>query len=146
MQVLGSIKQVQIQHASLKVGVRPHAYYDPTPLVVVEQLLLAPGGVIGITSGGERIVDVHNLAHPASKSRQGSNGISIGFTAHYQAMRERFGAHLLDGIAGENLLIESDRAWTLADLAGQLAIQTSHGALIPLVELLVAAPCVEFSQ
>ena len=146
MQILGLITQVQIQRASLKAGARPHAYYDPAPLLVVEQLLIAPEGVVGITSGGERIVDVHNLAHPASKSRQGSNGISIGFTSHYHAMRERFGAHLDDGIAGENILVESDRVFSLDQLDGQLAIETSQGAQVPLVELLVAAPCVEFSQ
>ena len=145
MRVIGVIKQVQIQRASLKAGVRPHAYYDPAPLLTVGAALLTPGGVVGVADGGERIVDVHHGAHPASKSRQGSNGISIGFTGHYQAMRERFGAHVTDGIAGENILVESDGVWTLAELGQRLAIETAQGALIPLVDALVAAPCVEFS-
>src|SRR5437763_11509151 len=32
---IGRVKQVQVQRSSLKVGERPHAYYDPTPLFVV---------------------------------------------------------------------------------------------------------------
>jgi hypothetical protein len=146
MQSIGTIKQVQIQRASLKAGRRPYAYYDPTPLLVVDELLLSPDGVVGVADGGEQIVDVHHAAHLASKSRQGSNGISIGFTGHYQAMRERFGAHLGDGIAGENILVECDHVLALDDLGEQLAIETAGGALIRLVDLLVAAPCVEFSQ
>jgi hypothetical protein len=146
MTVIGSIKQMQIQRASLKAGAKPYRYYDPAPLLAVDQALLTSGGVIGIADTGEQIVDVHHSDHPASKSRQCSNGISLGFTGHYQDMRERFGTHLADGSAGENILVESDRVWTLAELGSQLAIETAAGALVRLSDLLVAAPCVEFSQ
>jgi hypothetical protein len=61
-------------------------------------------------------------------------------------MRERFGPHLADGIAGENILVETERTFLLADLGARLAIQTVGGALLYLAELVVAAPCVEFSQ
>jgi hypothetical protein len=142
---IGRVKQVQIQRSSLKVGERPYRYYDPAPLLVVEGLALTPGGVIGL-AGGEGVVDVHNIAHPASKNLRGVNGISIGFTSHYQAMRERFGPHLADGCAGENILVETDRAFSLADLGEKLAIETEAGAIVYLAGLLVAAPCVEFSQ
>jgi hypothetical protein len=77
---------------------------------------------------------------------RGVNGISIGFTSHYREMRERCGPHLSDGIAGENILVESDRSFALADLGQRLVIQTATGALVHLAELVVAAPCNEFSQ
>jgi hypothetical protein len=142
---IGCIKQVQIQRSSLKMGERPYRYYDPAPLLVVDGLALTPGGVVGLI-GGERVVDVHNTAHPASKNQRGLNGISIGFTSHYQAMRDRFGPHLADGCAGENILVEAERTFALGDLGDRLAIETAGGALVYLTGLLVAAPCVEFSQ
>jgi hypothetical protein len=143
---IGRIKLVQVQRASLKVGERPYRYYDPTPLLVVDGLLLSPSGAVGLAACGERTIDVHNIEHPASKNQRGINGISFGFTSHYQAMRERFGPHLTDGCAGENILIEADRAFALGDLGDRLAIETADGAIVYLASLLVAAPCVEFSQ
>jgi MOSC domain len=146
LHAIGRITQVQVQRASLKAGERPYRYYDPAPLLAVDGLLLSASGVVGLSAGGEQVIDVHNADHPISKNVRGLNGISIGFTGHYQAMRGRFGPHLTDGIAGENILVESDRGFALADLGERLAIQTSTGALVYLAELLVAAPCVEFSQ
>jgi hypothetical protein len=146
MREIGRVKLVQLQRSSLKAGERPYRYYDPTPLLVMNRLLLSSGGVVGLTAGGERLVDVHHAEHPASKNRSGANGISIGFTSHYRAMRERFGPHLSDGCAGENILVESDQTFALSDLGEYLAIQTAGGALVTLVDLLAAAPCVEFSQ
>jgi hypothetical protein len=145
-QELGRIVLLQIQRASLKVGVRPHAYYDPAPLICMDRLLLEPVGCVGVTSSGERIVDVHHAQHPRTKNQRGLNGVSIGFTSHYQDMRAQFGAHLSNGIAGENILIETDRRLTLDDLGGEIAIQRGHHVIARLVDLLVAAPCVEFSQ
>jgi hypothetical protein len=146
MRPIGIIKLVQVQRSSLKSGERPNRYYDPAPLLVVDRLLLSPRGVIGLTRDGERIVDIHNADHPMSKNQKGLNGISIGFTSHYRAMRQRFGPHLTDGCAGENILVETDDTFTLGDLGERLVIQTGAGAIVPLTGLLVAAPCVEFSQ
>ncbi len=137
---------MQVQRSSLKAGERPNRYYDPAPLLPVDGLLLSPSGVVGLPTGGEQLIDVHNAEHPSSKNVRGANGISIGFTSHYREMRERFGPHLTDGIAGENIVVESDRSFALADLGQRLVIQTASGALINLAELLVAAPCNEFSQ
>jgi hypothetical protein len=146
MREIGLIKHVQLQRSSLKQGQRPQRYYDPAPLLLVERLLLAPGGVSAVSAHGEPIIDVHHADHPETKNRLGTNGISIGFTSHYRAMRDRFGPHLTDGCAGENILIESDQVWSLDQLGAQLVIQTAGGALVSLTDLLVAAPCVEFSR
>jgi hypothetical protein len=142
---IGAIKQIQIQRSSLKQGQRPHRYYDPAPLLAVERLRLNAGGALGLV-GGEQLVDVHHADHPDSKHRQGVNGLSIGFTSHYRAMRERFGSHLADGCAGENMLIETDAAWTLDALGEELLIECRDGRKVALNGLIVAAPCVEFSR
>ncbi len=144
MHFIGRITQVQVQRSSLKVGERSQRYYDPSPLLVVSCLLLTRRGVIGITPTGERIIDVHHGDHPASRNRD-ENDISLGFTGHYEAMRARFGPHLFNGIAGENILVEAE-GHALDDLAGGLAIQTATGQLISLTEIEVATPCVPFSQ
>ncbi len=146
MHFIGRVKQVQIQRSSLKVGERPQQCYDPSPLLVVSRLLLTKRGPIGITSDGERIIDVHHADHPASRYR-GENGISLGFTTHYQSMRTRFGPHLQDGIAGESILIEDDgREFRLDELAEGVAIKVASDQLVLLAEIEVAAPCTPFSQ
>ncbi|HEX7737534.1 MAG TPA: hypothetical protein VF458_21985 [Ktedonobacteraceae bacterium] len=147
MRQIGQIKQVQVQRASLKRGMKPHRYYDPADIQVVEYLLLASEGIVGVTAGGERILDIHNSTHPESKNLDGVNGISLGFTSHYQAMRAKFGPHLWDGIAGENILVETEEAIALETLGKRVAARDREtGALLYLERLEVAAPCVEFSH
>jgi hypothetical protein len=147
MHEIGRIKLLQVQRSALKVKDHAYACYDPTPLLTIENLLLSPDGVIGVTADGKRVIDVHHIGHPASRNHKGVNGVSIGFTTHYEAMRSKFGDHLVDGCAGENILVEADDILGLADLGKRLAIQTQKtGELIYLTCLKVAAPCVEFSQ
>ena len=146
MREIGLIKLVQLQRSSLKLGQRPQRYYDPAPLLVVERLLLAPLGVSAVSADGEAVIDVHHAGHPDTKNSLGKNGISFGFTGHYRAMRERYGAQLPDGCAGENILIESDHVWSLDELGPSLMIERVDGQLVALDKLMVAAPCVEFSR
>jgi hypothetical protein len=61
-------------------------------------------------------------------------------------MRDRYGAHLADGCAGENILVASDHIWSIDDLGAELVIQRADGQLVALAGLMVAAPCVEFSR
>ena len=146
MREIGLIKHVQLQRSSLKQGQRPQRYYNPAPLLVVERLLLAPAGVSAVSAAGESIIDVHHAGHPESKNRLGTNGISIGFTSHYDAIRDRYGAHLTDGCAGENILVESDHVWSIDQLGVALMIQCADGQIVALADLITAAPCVEFSR
>ena len=147
MHEIGRVKQVQVQRSSLKVGERPHAYYDPMPLLAVAYLLVTPHGAIGVTLEGERVMDVHHAHHLDSRNHEGLNDLSVGFTSHYAAMRARFGAQIFDGCAGENILVETERPYILGDLQDGLAIQSSTtGEIVYLGGLKVAAPCVEFSQ
>ena len=147
MHEIGRIKQVQIQRSSLKRGERLSRYYDPTPLLVVESLELTPDGVFGITINGKQVMDVHHINHPISRNHNGINGVSLGFTSHYKAIRNQFGEHLVDGCAGENILIETDAIITLPDLGNRIAIQSKEiRVFVHLINFKVAAPCVEFSQ
>jgi len=61
-------------------------------------------------------------------------------------MRERYGAHLPDGCAGENILVESDHLWSIDQLGAALMIECADGQLVALDGLMIAAPCVEFSR
>lgn len=145
MDLLGRIVRLQVQESSLKVGSAPQRY-EPAAICVVPRLTLDADGVIGWTEQGERADDVHNRLHPATKNRRGSNGISIGFTAHYDAMRARFGDHLTDGIAGENILVRTERAIGELELADGIIVVTADGVHVRLGDVIVAEPCLEFSR
>jgi len=143
MYKIGPIIQLQIQPASIKVG-KPERY-DPTWLLIVEELLLSQPGVVGVTQDGQHIVDVHNAHHPQTKSR-GDNGFSIGFTSHYESMRCHFGKHIVAACAGENILVETDIMFSLTDLQGGLAIQQVRtGEYIFLTDIQPVVPCLPFA-
>lgn len=146
MREIGQISLIQVQRSALVVEDRAKSYYDPTPLVVVEYLLLSPQGAIGVAADGLQVMDIHHEYHPNSHNHKGINGVSIGFTSHYRAMRSKLGEHLVDGIAGENIVVESATPHPLTDLSERLAIQIQQtGRYIYLSGLQVATPCVEFS-
>ena len=147
MHEIGHITLLQVQRSPLKLGKRLETYYDPTPLLAVESLRLTPRGVFGIAEDGSEVMDLHHIDHPETHNIDGVNGVSIGFTSHYQSMRESYGEHLVNGIAGENILIEADTIVTFKDLGSRLAIALQKtGQFVYLTDLKVAAPCVEFSQ
>ncbi len=146
MDPLGPIVRLQVQRASLKIGTPPHRRYDPAALLTVPAIEVSAAGAVGLTDRGERVTDVHHRAHPASKNR-GENGISIGFSSHYDAMREALDRdRLAEGSAGENMLVASERRWDEKSLAGGLLIETADGDQLRLDAVVVAVPCVEFAR
>ena len=145
MRPLGPIVRLQVQTAGLKVGQKPRQRYDPAPLTAVPELLLDGRGAVGRTARGEELADVHHPDHPASRHR-GGNGLSVCFTGHYAAMRERHGTHLADGIAGENILVAAEVLLGEEDLTGGLTVETRDGQCIRLASVVVATPCVEFAR
>jgi len=145
MQVLGVIRRLQVQRTSLKVGDRLFRSYDPAGIVAVPKLTITSAGVVGWSDDGDRIDDIHHRDHPESKNR-GDNSISLGFTSHYDEIRQAYGDHVTDGIAGENILIEQDQLIGEDDLIPGVAIETAAGKLVRLGNLIVATPCVEFSR
>ena len=146
MRTIGRITRLQIQRASLKRGEKPARVYDPSPLLSVPALNVTPDGALGGTADGTWIVDVHHRDHPFSKNEDGLHGISIGFTAHYDAMREHFGDQIVVGCAGENIIATSEQRFSYEDLATGVAILSPEGEeRVRLKVLQVAHPCRPFT-
>jgi len=143
MQKIGTVQFLQIQRESLKEGEHQNHIYNPAPLLTVEKIQLTPDGIVGHTARDEEIIDVHNVNHHGSKNR-GNNNISIGFLQNYDAMRNRFGDHLSDGIAGENIIVDVEVDLATFTNAKQYFIQHSD-EIIELFEVIPAPPCKPFS-
>ena len=76
----------------------------------------------------------------------GNNFISFGFTHHYVMMRDRFGAHLEDGVAGENIIIEAEDKTGVFVPSSRIGIQSAvTGEILILNEVIVAPPCAPFT-
>lgn len=146
MRPLGPVIRLQVQRSSLKTGEKPLRTYDPAPLQAVDRLALSSDGALGAATDGSWIVDVHHRSHPATKNDDGLHGVSVGFTAHYGAMRRHFGERLTLGCAGENIIAETGSRLMLEDVARGLAILAPDGSeRVRLRVLEVAHPCRPFT-
>ncbi len=141
---LGKIIRLQIQRSPLKVGEKPNRHYDPSAILAVETLTLTPTGAIARLPDGAELLDVHNAAHPQTRNNDNENPLSVGFTGHYAAMRQKFGDKVVLGCAGENIIVEANGLTSLDQVAEGIAIQ-SKGALVWLKGVMVAAPCKPFT-
>src|SRR5260370_42630811 len=108
MQDIGRIVRLQIQRGSLKTGEKPTRVYDPTPLLAVDRLALGPDGALGEGSDGSWLGGVHHRAHPRTKNEDGAHGGSLGVTAHYALMRDRFGGRISPRCAGGNDTVRTE--------------------------------------
>lgn len=143
--ILGPIVRLQVQRSHLKVGEKPNRRYVTDPIAAVDHLIATRAGVIGVTNGSE-VLDVHHRDHPAQKNDDGRHGVSIGFTAHYTEMQGRFGDHLTPGCAGENLLVDAERRYTLDDVGGGLVLlDRLRREKARLTDVEVAHPCRPFT-
>jgi hypothetical protein len=145
MNLLGKIVRLQIQRASLKTGEKPNRVYDPAPLLAVEALTLTPHGAEAHLPDGAVLLDIHNARHPDTKNIENENALSIGFTHHYELMRQQFGEHVPLGCGGENIIVETERRIELSEVVGGLVIRTADGAFVRLENVLVAEPCRPFA-
>jgi len=143
---LGTVKLVQLQPNGLIIEKGSGYFYDESRRVEVDRLEINSKGIEATTPAGEHVLDIHHLDHH-DKEYDDDDLVCIGFTSHYQAMRTRFGDHMVDGIAGENIIIEyPDEIW-LDDLGDQIGIENQEtGQLLILDQVQVAAPCEEFSH
>ena len=144
MEVIGTVVRLQVQRSPLKPGPRGSRVYDPSPLLEVPALDVGPRGVVGVTPDGP-VLDVHHADHPQSRNVKLLNGLSLLPWAHYERLRERFGPHVVDGAAGESLLLDTPGPWSAEEPAGDLLLETDSG-LLPLTGASAAAPCVEFTR
>lgn len=146
MRSLGTIALLQIQRSPLKTGEKPERVYNPAPILHVDQLAVSADGVFGLAPGQGWIVDIHHRAHPTSKNPDGENGVSLGFTTHYEAMRDRFGSHMALGCAGENIIVDATRQFVITDFEAGIAILAPDGSeRLRLAVLDVAHPCRPFT-
>lgn len=142
---LGEIVRLQVQTAELKTGPLGRRTYDPSPIRTSETLYLTEDGVEGLDASGFVLSDVHNRLHPSGKNRDGVHGVSILFTSHYRRIRDRFGPHVVDGNAGESILVDSDGLVGPEDMQSGVVIETENGpACLALAK--PAEPCVEFTR
>jgi hypothetical protein len=146
MRKLGRVKLVQVQPSGLIIETPSGYFYDVTRRVEVESLLITPLGIEATTPEGEHVLDIHHIEHP-DKAYDKDDLISIGFTSHYNAMRTRFGDHMVDGSAGENIIIDyGDDVWT-EDLGEGILIENAETGGRTFFRLMsFAPPCDEFSH
>lgn len=133
---IGEVALLQIHRDLLVPGDR----FDPAPLLEVDALSIDHAGALGWT-GDSWTVDVHHRSWPG---RGGRRPVSLGFTSHYDKMRDRFRDIPL-GVAGENIIVTAFRPVRLDDL-GDIAIRGSDGREALLTGPIVARPCRQFTS
>jgi len=142
---LGRVKLVQIQPNGLIIDTPDGDIYDAARRVEVESLIITPLGIEAVLPTGEPVLDIHHINHPDKAYKD--DLISIGFTSHYAAMRQRFGEHMQDGTAGENIIIEHDEEVWLDDLGQRVVIENAETHQQAVLDILrIATPCKEFSH
>lgn len=143
---LGHVKLVQVQPSGLIIETPSGYFYDVSRRLEVDSLKITSLGIEATSPEGEHVLDIHHISHPG-KAYDNNDLVCIGFTSHYEAMRDRFGKHMEDGTAGENIIIEcADEIWP-ENLGGGIAIEnqdTGQQAILDFVSF--AAPCDEFSH
>ncbi|MCB9436333.1 MAG: hypothetical protein H6673_04975 [Anaerolineales bacterium] len=140
---LGTIIMLQVQLKPLKEGTDHRVYKPHTALHPVDAFDLTKEGITAVVDG-QQVYDAHHMRHPLSRYRQ-SNPISIGLTSHYQRMQTRFGSHISLGIAGENIIVETEEVLFEDALMRGVAIQGEQG-LIQLDGVFGIPPCKPFSK
>lgn len=146
IQDLGKVKLVQLQPSGLIIETPSGYFYDASRRVEVDRLSITAKGIEATTPDGKHVLDIHHLDHP-DKAYDDDDLVCIGFTSHYEAMRARFGDHMIDGIAGENIIIEYDQEVWTDDLGQQIAIENKETGQMTLLDMVCyAAPCDEFSH
>lgn len=139
------IVRLQVQRGPVKVGRAPLRSYQPAAIVPVDRILAGPRGVRGVSVDGEEILDVHHQDHPASRDRKGRAGVLFMGTGDYVALRARYGEHVVDGIAGETVLLDAPGGLAGRPLPPVVTVATADGPL-ELHHVRAADPCVEFSR
>lgn len=154
------IVRLQVQTDRIKPGRAPWRTYRPEVLREVDALIATADGVIGVDGDGTEHIDVHHRAHPHTRDRKGLAGISIMTTGDYAALRQRYGAHLTDGIAGESVLLDYAPGLAGRPVPPALSLvgatptggAAEGGVIDPapgrlaLTDVHIAKPCIPFAQ
>lgn len=135
---LGNVVQLQIQRNRLTGD-----DFDPTPILKTDSIVVGEAGAVAASDGGW-LLDSHHRDHPARVYWNADRVLSLGFTSHYGAMEQYFGAAPL-GCAGENVTVSADEMVTADRLAGGVLIRGGDRRL-ELSELKIAQPCLPFTR
>jgi len=122
IRALGKVKLVQIQPSGLIIETPSGDFYDVSRRVEVDKLNITSLGIEATTSSGEHVLDIHHIDHP-DKAYDVDDLVCIGFTSHYEAMRARYGEHIVDGTAGENILSNMAGKYGWKILASKLRLR-----------------------
>jgi hypothetical protein len=148
--LIGRIVRLQVQREPLKDGPPARRTYDPAPLLDVSALLADADGCRGVNPDGEPVLDVHHRHHPRTRDPKGKAGLTFMSVADYDRLRADYGRHVVDGAAGESILLATDAPLTGRDLSAGVVVEAGSAdgepLLLPLSQVRPAAPCVEFSR
>ena len=136
---VGEVVKLQIHRRHQRDGEN----YRLDPLAEVSTLRLTDGGPIGF-DGASWIVDCHHRYHPQATTHRPARALSIGFTAHYEDIWQRFTPIPL-GAGGENLIVSSDEVISEAELSGGIRIGPPQASIL-VSDAKVAEPCVAFTR
>jgi hypothetical protein len=146
LNLLGYVKLTQLQPTGLIINTPSGEFYDPSRRMVVDSLQISPLGIEAITPDGEHVLDIHHIDHP-DKKYDNDDLVCIGFSSHYAAMRARFGEHMVDGVAGENIIIQAEKEIWPEELGQRIGFESSETGDITFLDVVkFAAPCEEFSH
>lgn len=140
---IGTVVHLQIQRERLIQAHGDGKIYRTEPLQGVAEMLLTSRGVLGRVNDGW-MLDRHHDDHPTNPNSDPRRALSVGFTSHYAAMAERFGRAEV-GVAGENLIVETDGMVQPETVAGGFEIHTPSHTIV-LRESAIAEPCVHFTR
>lgn len=143
MDELGRVVKLQVQTGPLKHGPNRERY-DPANLLAVPVLEISERGIIGWCEG-TAIQDVHHQDYPFNRGHKG-HGLSFNFTSHYERMCQRHGEHLWTGCGGDNIVFAAATPITLADLQGELMLETQTGERGNIHHITIATPCLSFTR
>ena len=146
LNLLGYVKLTQLQPTGLIINTPSGEFYDPSRRMVVDSLQISPLGIEAITPDGKQVLDIHHIDHP-DKKYDNDDLVCIGFSSHYAAMRARFGEHMVDGVAGENIIIQAEKEIWPEELGQRIGFESSETGDITFLDVVkYAAPCEEFSH
>ncbi len=146
---LGTIVKCQVSAQ----GLIQHKRYIDSDIINASELHLSADGIVGWCdrngdgdeSGQAAVLNHHHRLNPRLGTWKPHRLLSVGFTGHYNAMADRFGAAPV-GCAAENMIVDLDRVVTLDEVSKGLQVRTADGEQIDLEGATVAKPCVPFTK
>ncbi len=143
MREIGRVVKLQVQIGPLKQGAT-RDQYQPVNLLEVPILEISERGVVG-WQGETAIKDVHHRDHPRTTGDKGHT-LSFNFTSHYEAICGRYGEHVFTGCGGDNVVFAAANTITLADLQGEIVLETQVGERGRVLIPTIATPCLSYSR